>query len=302
MDLDEQYEALLVEYEIVCKERETIKRDKDILNTEIRKLGADLVETKTTHKQIEDQHKNQVEELKRQLEILKEDVIESGKQRESDKIESHSAYYRIQCDNQSLIGIIREHGQTIKQFKEIAGKINKLEQQEATIIKLKQEIKEKEIISEQKALQVMAKESQKNELNTMIVQLQGNVEVSEKQLNIHLSKLKNIQIERDDLKAELKQKEIQLNSLHNEVGDITRKLKNEISLESVKVQNGKTRILELEHTVRQLQNELEYVTRVKEELKDRQLLVTQEKTNLERRMEELVNKYENLSTINGKII
>ena len=47
-----------------------------------------------------------------------------------------------------------------------------------------------------------AKESQTNELNTTIVQLRGNIDVSEKKLNIHLSKLKNIQIERDDLKAE----------------------------------------------------------------------------------------------------
>jgi DNA repair exonuclease SbcCD ATPase subunit len=68
------------------------------------------------------------------------------------------------------------------------------------------------------------------------------------------------------------------------------------------VQNGKTRINELEHTVTQLQNELEDVKRVKEELENRELLVTQEKTNLERRMEELVNKYEDLSTINGKIL
>jgi hypothetical protein len=68
-DHKDQYIALLAEYEIVCKERETIKRDKDIANNEIRKLGAELVETKTTHKQTEDQHKNQVEELKRQLEI-----------------------------------------------------------------------------------------------------------------------------------------------------------------------------------------------------------------------------------------
>jgi cell shape-determining protein MreC len=45
-------------------------------------------------------------------------------------------------------------------------------------------------------------ESQKNELHTMIVQLRGNIDVSEKQLNIHLSKLKNMQVERDDLKAE----------------------------------------------------------------------------------------------------
>jgi uncharacterized coiled-coil protein SlyX len=41
---------------------------------------------------------------------------------------------------------------------------------------------------------VIDKESQKNELNTMIVQLQGNIDISEKQLNLHLSKLKNMQI------------------------------------------------------------------------------------------------------------
>ena len=172
------------------------------------------------------------------------------------------------------------------------------------------------------------------------MQLRGNIDVSEKKLNIHLSKLKNIQIERDDLKAEndrfktdlkkfsqleesytlrgnaiedkkieihkmdqeLKQKEIQMNSLQKELGDVTRKLKIELSLESVNVQNGKTRINELEHTVTQLQNELEEVKRVKEELENRQLLVTQEKTKLERRMEELVNKCENMSTINGKIL
>ena len=340
-DLKEQYEALLAEYEIVCKERETIKQDKDIANNEIRKLGADLVEAKTSHKQIEDHHKNQVEELKRQLEILNEDVIESDKQRESDKNESHSAFYRIQCDNQRLSGTIREHEQTIKQFKEgLAGEINQLEQQEATIIKLNQEIKDNKIILEQKAIQVKAKESQTNELNTMIVQLQGNIDVSEKQLNIHLSKLKNIQIERDDLKAEndrfktelktfsqledrytirgnviedkkieidkmdkeLKQKEILLNSLQKEVDDVIRKLKNELSLESVTVQNGKTRINVLEHTFTQLQNKLEDTKRVKEELENRQLLVTQEKTNLESRMEELANKYGNMSTINGKIL
>jgi DNA repair exonuclease SbcCD ATPase subunit len=104
------------------------------------------------------------------------------------------------------------------------------------------------------------------------------------------------------MNKELKQKEIQLNSLQKEVGEVTRKLKNELSLESVNVQNGKTRINELEHTVTQLQNELEDVKRVKEELENRELLVTQEKTNLERRMEELVNKYEDLSTINGKIL
>jgi predicted RNase H-like nuclease (RuvC/YqgF family) len=117
-------------------------------------------------------------------------------------------------------------------------------------------------------------------------QLRGNIDVSEKKLNIHLSKLKNMQIERDDLKAEndrfktdlkkfsqleesytlrgnaiedkkieihkmdqeLKQKEIQMNSLQKELGDVTRKLKIELSLESVNVQNGKTRINELEHT------------------------------------------------------
>ena len=185
-----------------------------------------------------------------------------------------------------------------------------------------------------------AKESQTNELNTTIVQLRGNIDVSEKKLNIHLSKLKNIQIERDDLKAEndrfktdlkkfsqleesytlrgnaiedkkieihkmdqeLKQKEIQMNSLQKELGDVTRKLKIELSLESVNVQNGKTRINELEHTVTQLHNKLEDVKRVKEELENRQLLVTQEKINLESRMEELVNKYANISTINSKIL
>jgi phage-related minor tail protein len=89
---------------------------------------------------------------------------------------------------------------------------------------------------------------------------------------------------------ELKQKEIQMNSLQKELGDVTRKLKIELSLESVNVQNGKTRINELEHTVTQLHNKLEDVKRVKEELENRQLLVTQEKTNLESRMEELDNK------------
>jgi DNA repair exonuclease SbcCD ATPase subunit len=68
------------------------------------------------------------------------------------------------------------------------------------------------------------------------------------------------------------------------------------------VQNGKTRINELEHTVTQLHNKLEDVKRVKEELENRQLLVTQEKINLESRMEELVNKYANISTINSKIL
>ena len=337
-DIKGQYKALLAEYEKVCKERETIKRDKDIANNEI--LGADLVEVKTTHKQIEEHHMNQVEELKRQLEVLNEDVIESDKQRESDKNESHAAFYKIQYDNQRLSGTIREHEQTIKEFKEgLAGKINQLEQQEGTIIKLKQEIEDNKMLLEQKAIQVKAKESQKNELNTLIVQLQGNVDVSEKQLNLHLSKLKNMQVERDDLKAEndrfktelkkfsqledrytirgnviedkkieidkmdkeLKQKEIQINSLQKEVGDVTRKLKNELSLESVNVQNGKTRIKELEHTVTQLQNKLEDVKRVKEELENRQLLLTQEKTDLEGRMKELVDKYEDLSTINSKI-
>jgi chromosome segregation ATPase len=340
-DLKDQYTALLAQYEIVCKEKETIKRDTDIANNEIRKLGADLVEAKTTHKQIEDQHIKQVEEIKRQLEILNADVIESDKQKESEKNESHSTYYRNENENQKLNGLIREHEQTIKEFKEeIAGKINQLEQQEATITKLKQEIKDNKIFLEQKGIQEKAKESQKNELNTMSVHLQGNVDVSEKQLNRHLSKLKNIQIERDDLKAEndrlktelkefsqleegytirgnaiedkkikidkmdkeLKQREIQLNSLQKEVGDVTRKLKNELSLESVNVQNGKARINELEHTVTQLQNELEDVKRVKEELENRQLLVTQEKTNLEGRIEELVNKYENMSTIKSKIL
>ena len=332
--LKDQYTALLVEYEIVCKEKETIKRDKDIANNEIQKLGADLVEAKTTHKQIEDQHIKQVEELKRQLEVLNPAVIEFDKQKESEKNESHSTYYRIENENQKLNGFIREHEQTIKEFKEgIAGKINQLEQQEATITKLKQEIKDNKFLLEQKGIQEKAKESQINELNTMIVQLQGNVDVSEKQLNIHLSKLKNIYVERDDLKAEndrfktelkkfsqleesytirgkviedkkieidkmgkeLKQKEIQLNSLQKEVGEVTRKLKNELSLESVNVQNSKTRINELEHTVTQLQNELENVKRVKEELENRELLVSQEKTNLERRMEDL-------STINSKIL
>jgi outer membrane murein-binding lipoprotein Lpp len=98
----------------------------------------DLVEAKTTHKQIEDQHRKQVEELQSKLEILSEDVIESDKQRESDKNESHSAYYRIEYENQKLNGLIREHEQTIKEFKEgLTGKINQLEQQEANIIKLK---------------------------------------------------------------------------------------------------------------------------------------------------------------------
>jgi chromosome segregation ATPase len=336
-DLKDEYTALLAEYEIVLTERETIKRDKDIANNEIRKLGAELVEAKTIHKQIEVQYRKQVEEIKRQLEVLNADVIESDKQRESDKNESQSTYYRIEYENQKLNGYIREHEQTIKEFKDaLTKKINQLEQQEATIIKLKQEIKENKILLEQKAVQVKAKERQKNELNTMIVQLHGNVEVSEMQLNLHLSKLKNIQIERDDLKAEndrfktelkkfsqsedrytirgnviedkkieidkldkeLKQKEIQLNSLQKEVGDITKKLKNE----SVNVQNGKTRINELEHTVTQLQNKLDDVKRVKEELENRQLLVTQEKINLEGRMGKLVNKYENISTINSKIL
>jgi chromosome segregation ATPase len=340
-DHKDQYIALLAEYEIVCKERETIKRDKDIANIEIQKLGADLVEAKTTHKQIEDQYKNQVEELKRQLEMLSEDVIESVKQTESDKNESHSTYHRIKYENQKLNGLIREHEQTIKEFKEgIVRKINQLEHQESTITKLKQEINDNKFLLEQKEVQVKAKESQTNELNTTIVQLRGNIDVSEKKLNIHLSKLKNIQIERDDLKAEndrfktdlkkfsqleesytlrgnaiedkkieihkmdqeLKQKEIQMNSLQKELGDVTRKLKIELSLESVNVQNGKTRINELEHTVTQLHNKLEDVKRVKEELENRQLLVTQEKINLESRMEELVNKYANISTINSKIL
>ena len=280
-DLKEQYEALLAEYEIVYKDRETINRDKDIANNEIRKLSADLVEAKTTHKQIEDQHRIQVEELKRQLQILKQDVIESGKQRESDKNESHAAFYRIKYENQKLSGTIREHEQTIQGFKDgLAEKINQLEQQEATIIKLKQEIEDNKILLEQKVIQVKANESQTNKLNTTIVQLRGNIDVSEKQINIHLSKLKNIQIERDDLKAqndrfktelkkfsqledryrirgkviedkkieidkmdkELKQNEIHSNSLQKEVGDITRKLKYELLLESVNVQKGKTRI------------------------------------------------------------
>jgi hypothetical protein len=67
----------------------------------------------------------------------------------------------------------------IKEFKEgIARKINQLEQQEATITKLKQEVKDNKFLLEQKGIQEKAKESQvNNELNTMIVQLQGNVEV-----------------------------------------------------------------------------------------------------------------------------
>ena len=109
-------------------------------------------------------------------------------------------------------------------------------------------------------------------------------------------------IEIDKMDKELKQKEIQMSSLQKEVGEVTMKLTNELSLESTNVQSGKTRINELEHTVTQLQNELEDAKRVKEELENRQLLVTQEKTNLEGRMEELVNKYENMSTINGKIL
>jgi chromosome segregation ATPase len=268
-------------------------------------------------------------------------VIEFDKQKESEKNESHSTYYRIENENQKLKGFIREHELIIKEFKEgIARKINQLEQQEATITKLKQEVKDNKFLLEQKGIQEKAKESQINELNTMIVQLQGNVDVSEKQLNLHLSKLKIIQIERDDLKAEndrfktelkkfsqleesytirgnviedkkieidkmdkeLKQKEIQMSSLQKEVGKVTMKLKNELSLESTNVQICKARINELEHTVTQLQNELEDVKRVKEELEARQLLVIQEKTNLEGRMEELVNKYEKMSTINSKIL
>jgi hypothetical protein len=51
-------------------------------------------------------------------------------------------------------GIIREHEQTIKEFKEgLTGKINQLEQQEATITKLKQEINDNKILLEQKAVQ-----------------------------------------------------------------------------------------------------------------------------------------------------
>ena len=109
-------------------------------------------------------------------------------------------------------------------------------------------------------------------------------------------------IEINKMDKELKQKEIQINSLQKEVDDVIRKLKNEHSLESVNVQNDKSRINELEHTVTQLQNKLEDVKRVKEELENIELLVTQEKTNLEGRMEELVNKYENMSTINSKIL
>ena len=103
-------------------------------------------------------------------------------------------------------------------------------------------------------------------------------------------------------KMDKEQKEIQMSSLQKEVGEVTMKLKNELSLESTNVQICKARINELEHTVTQLQNELEDVKRVKEELENRQLLVIQEKTNLEGRMEELVNKYENMSTINSKIL
>jgi chromosome segregation ATPase len=109
-------------------------------------------------------------------------------------------------------------------------------------------------------------------------------------------------IEIDKMDKELNQKEIQMSSLQKEVGEVTMKLKNELSLESTNVQNCKARINELEHTVTQLQNKLEDIKRVKEELENRQLLVTQEKTNLEGRMEELVNKYENMSTINSKIL
>jgi hypothetical protein len=99
-------------------------------------------------------YRKQVEELKRQIEILNEDVIESDKQRESDKNESCAAF---QCDNQRLSGIIREHEQTIKEFKEgLARKNNQLEQQEATIIKLKQEIEDNKFLLEQKAIQVKA--------------------------------------------------------------------------------------------------------------------------------------------------
>jgi hypothetical protein len=43
-------------------------------------------------------------------------MIESGKQRESDKNESHSAYYTIKYENQKLNGFIREHEQTINEF------------------------------------------------------------------------------------------------------------------------------------------------------------------------------------------
>jgi chromosome segregation ATPase len=195
----------------VCKERETIKRDKDIANNEIRKIGADLVEVKTSHKQIEDQNRKQREELKRQLEILNEDVIESDKQRESDKNESHSTYYRIKYENQKLNGFIREHEQTIKEFKEIiARKINQLEQQEATIIILKQEIEDNKFLLEQTGIQEKAKESQKNELNTMIVQLQRNVDVSEKQLNHHLSTIIKLKQEIEDNKLLLEQKAVQV--------------------------------------------------------------------------------------------
>jgi hypothetical protein len=47
------------------------------------------------------------------------------------------------------------------------------------------EVKDNKFLLEQKGIQEKAKESQVNELNTMIVQLQGNVDVSEKQLNLH---------------------------------------------------------------------------------------------------------------------
>ena len=124
----------------------------------------------------------------------------------------------------------------------------------------------------------------------------------EESYTIRGKSIEDKKIEFDQMNKELKQKEIQLNSLQKEVGDVTRKLKNELSLESVNVQNGKARINEFEHTVTQLQNKLEDVKRVKGELENRQLLVTQEKTNLEGRMEELVNKYENMSTINTNLV
>jgi flagellar biosynthesis chaperone FliJ len=58
-------------------------------------------------------------------------------------------------------------------------------------------------------------------------------------------------IEIDEMDKELKQKEIQMRSLQKEVGEVTMKLKNELSLVSTNVQNCKARINELEHTVTQ---------------------------------------------------
>jgi hypothetical protein len=57
---------------------------------------------------------------------------------------------------------------SFKSVDAIAGKINQLEQQEATIIKLKQEIKDNKFLLEQKGIQEKAKESQKKELNTEV--------------------------------------------------------------------------------------------------------------------------------------